>query len=196
MFYSAGRSLLEEDPEVAITLINTASKNLKAFGEKGINLYSTRIAEIYEELYRSPIGNQLAISERENLLRHFKENNQKQEEAKFLLTSAKIAFTENNVSDGIDQIYKSTTIFQELEDKNGLSEIATFCLKTTSRFQVGSPEYNSLSQHATAIQDGGITLSDEQTQEAFGDLYDGILDDMTTLFDPKVKRKRMKQKKK
>ena len=196
MFYSAGRSLLEEDPETAIALINTASNKLKAFGEKGKVRYSSKIAEIYEELYRSPVGNELAISERENLLNYFKENNQKQEEAKFLLTSAKIAFTEGNISDAINQIYKSTNMFQESGDKDGLSEIVTFCLKTASRFPVGSPEYNSLSQHAAVIQDEGVTLSDEQSQEAFGDLYDGILDDMTSLFDPKEKRKRMKEKKK
>ncbi len=195
MFYSAGRSLLEENPEIAIALINSASDKLKAFGVKGTDRYITKIAEIYEELYKSPVGNQLAISERENLIVHFKENNQPQEEAKFLLTSAKIAFTEGNFNDAIDQIYKSTKMFQELEDKEGLSEIVTFCLKTASRFPVGSPEYNSLSQHAATIQEGGIALSDEQSQEAFGDLYDGLLDDMESLFDPKEKRKRMKQKK-
>ncbi len=195
MFYSAGRSLLEEDPETAISLINTASEKLKAFGEKGKNIYSSKIAEIYEELYRSPVGNQLAISERENLVRYFKENNQQQEEANFLLTSAKIALTEGKINDAIDQIYKATSMFKELEDNEGLSEIVTFCLRTASKFPVGSPEYNSLSQHAAMIQDEGITLSDEQSQEAFGDLFDGMLDDMTSLFDPKEKRKRMKQKK-
>ncbi|MHA2108128.1 MAG: hypothetical protein ACW99R_10520 [Candidatus Hodarchaeales archaeon] len=196
LFYSAGRSLLEEDPETAIALINTASNNLKAFGEKGTSRYSTKIAEIYEELYRSPVGNQLAISERENLLKHFKDNNLKQEEAKFLLTSAKIAFTEGNTTDTIEQLFKSTDMFQELEDNDGLSEIVTFCLKTASKFPVGSSEYNALSQHAATIQNEGITLSDEQSQEAFGDLFDGILDDMTSLFDPKEKKKRMKEKKK
>ncbi|MHA2138796.1 MAG: hypothetical protein ACW98G_13025, partial [Candidatus Hodarchaeales archaeon] len=77
-----------------------------------------------------------------------------------------------------------------------LSEIVTFCLKTASKFPVGSSEYNALSQHAATIQNEGIILSDEQSQEAFGDLFDGILDDMTSLFDPKEKKKRMKEKKK
>ncbi|MHA2346845.1 MAG: hypothetical protein ACXACP_09020 [Candidatus Hodarchaeales archaeon] len=53
-----------------------------------------------------------------------------------------------------------------------------------------------MSRHATSIQDGGITISDEQTQEAFSDLFDGLLDDMTSLFDPKEKKKRQKQKRK
>ena len=196
MFFGVGRGLLNEKPETGIHFIQTASNSLRSYGSKGINHYSKKLSEIYEDLYKSDIGHEIAISERENLLAYFKSSDQKEDEAKFLVTSAKISFDEGNIVEGLSLISTATKIFQDFKNENGLSDIVSICLRTAAGYQIGSSEYNSLSSHATLIQEGGITISDEQTQEAFSDLYDGLLDDMTSLFDPKAKRMRQKQKKK
>jgi hypothetical protein len=195
MFFGVGAGLLQDNPDMALQLISTASDQLRAFGEEGMDYYCTKIADIYLNLYTSEAGHELAVSEREHLLKHFKERELKSSEAKFLLTTAEIALKEGNVNEGLSLIYDATDLFQELNDEENLSEVVGLCLKNASKYPIGSAEYNNLSQHATQIQDGGITISDEKTQEAFTDLFDGMLDDMTSLFDPKEKKKRQKRKK-
>ncbi len=195
LFLLVGKGLLETNPEVALKLITTASKNLPSFGESGFDYYVTKLSEIYEDLYSSVVGKDLAISEKEQILKHFKDTNKRSQEAGFLFTIAKITLNEGNISEGLSLISKATTIFQELKDEENLSEIVSVCLTKASNFQIGSSEYESLSRQAMIIQQGDITISEAKTKEAFGDIFDGMLDDMTSLFDPKEKRKRQKNKK-
>jgi hypothetical protein len=193
IFYGVGRGLIQDDPEIALKLISTASDSLRAYGEEGIDFYCTKFSDIYLDLYTSEIGHDLAVSERNNLLNHFKETKQTSQEGKFLLTSAKIAFREENMSEGMSLLSKATGLFKEINDEESLSEIVSVCLKTASKYPIGSEEYNMLSSHANQIQSDGITISDEKTQEAFADIFDGMLDDMESLFDPKERKKRMKK---
>ncbi|MHA1236913.1 MAG: hypothetical protein ACTSQ9_04555, partial [Candidatus Hodarchaeales archaeon] len=195
LFLLVGKGLLDTNPEVALKLITTASKNLTTFGESGFDYYVTKLSEIYEDLYSSSIGKKLVISEKDQILKHFKDTNNRSQEAGFLLTVAKITLNEGNISEGLSLISKATTIFQELKDEENLSEIVSICLTKASNFQIGSSEYESLSRQAMIIQQGDITISEAKTKEAFGDIFDGMLDDMTSLFDPKEKRKRQKNKK-
>ena len=101
-----------------------------------------------------------------------------------------------NVDETVDLLTQATAILRELDDKDGLSEIVSVCLKAAAKHKIGTKEYEALSRHAANIQESGVEISEEKTQEAFGDLFDGMLDDMTSLFDPKVKKERMKKKKK
>ncbi len=196
LFLLVGKGLLNTNPEVALKLITTASKNLTSFGESGFDYYVAKLSEIYEELYNSSIGKEIAISEKEQILKHFKDTNKRSQEAGFLFTIAKITLNEGNISEGLSLISEATSIFQELKDEENLSEIVSVCLTKASNFQIGSPEYESLSRQATNIQQGDITISEVKTKDAFGDIFDGMMDDMTSLFDPKEKKKRQKEKKK
>ncbi|MHA2346846.1 MAG: hypothetical protein ACXACP_09025, partial [Candidatus Hodarchaeales archaeon] len=70
MFFAVGKGLLSENPDVGINFIQTASKFLRTYGEAGVDHYRKKVSEIYEDLYKSEVGQELAISERENLLKH------------------------------------------------------------------------------------------------------------------------------
>ena len=193
MYFGVSRSLLSSDPTIVMTLLNKTATSLKPFKPNGYSFYCTKLGEIYEELYKTPQTQALAQQERTQILKHFQESNMASEEAKFLTTTAKLSFDAGNVREGLDLIAKATKTFQELKDTNSLSEVVSICLKTAARYQIGSSEYESLSQHAALIQDT-TTISEEKTQEAFTDLFDGLLDDMTSLMDPKERKKRQKKK--
>jgi hypothetical protein len=173
-----------------------ASENLISIGDSGLDYYKAKLAEIYEDLYSSPMGKEIAISEREKVLKHFKGTEKRNLEAGFLFTVAKITINEGNVSEGLSLISKATDIFQELKDGENLSEIVRFCLAKASNFTIGSAEYQSLSSQAMNIQQGDITIPEDKTKDAFSDIFDGMMDDMTSLFDPKEKKKRQKMAKK
>jgi tetratricopeptide (TPR) repeat protein len=196
LFLLVGKGLLKSNPEVALKLITTASKKLNSFGESGFDYYTTKLSEIYEDLYRSSIGKEIAISESARILKYFKDTNKRSEEARFLFTIAKIALNEGNISEGLSLISDATTIFQELKDEENLSEIVSICLAKASNFTIGSSEYEALIRQAMNIQQGDIKISEEKTKDAFGDIFDGMMDDMTSLFDPKVKKTRQKMMKK
>ncbi len=98
MFFAVGRGLLTENPDVAIKLIDTASNYLRDYGEYGFDLYCTKMAEIYEDLYNSPSTQQFAQNERTNILQHFKDSGNKKEEGSFLVTTAKLSFQAGNVN--------------------------------------------------------------------------------------------------
>ena len=196
LFLSVGKGLLQSNPEIALKLITTASENLISFGDSGFDYYSAKLAEIYEDLYSSPMGKEIAISEREKILKNFKDSEKRDLEAGFLFTVAKITINEGNVSEGLSLITEATDIFQELKDEENLSEIVRFCLAKASTFTIGSAEYQSLSSQAMTIQQGDITISEDKTKDAFSNIFDGMMDDMTSLFDPKEKKKRQKMVKK
>lgn len=197
MFFAVGGELLAENPEVGKNLIETASDYLRNYGPSGLDHYCTKIAEIYENLYNSPSTQELAQKERAKLLQHFKDSGKRKEEGNFLVTTAKLSFQAGNVNEGLDLISQATSILKELENEDGLSEIVSVCYKAASNYRVGTDEYQALSNHAKAVQDTAtVELSEEKTQEAFGDLFDGLLDDMTGLMDPKERERRGKEKKK
>ncbi len=196
MFFSVGSGLLADEPEIGVDLVKTASDQLRGYGPSGFDYYCIKMAEIYENLYSSPLTQQVAQNEREKILKHFKDSGKRKEEGDFLLTTARISFNAENNNDGLNQISHATTIFKEIEDKDGLSDVVSLCLKTASKFRIGTSEYEALSSHAASVQETTtVELSDEKTQEAFGDLFDGLLDDMTSLLDPKEREKRKKGKK-
>ncbi|MHA2248093.1 MAG: hypothetical protein ACXADY_24305 [Candidatus Hodarchaeales archaeon] len=197
MFFAVGCGLLAENPEVGVTLIKTASDYLIAFKPSGFDFYCLKMAEIFEDLYISPSTQELAQKERAKILQHFKDSGKRKEEGSFLVTTAKLSFQAGNVNEGLDLITQATSILRELEDEDGLSEIVSVCYKTASNYRIGTDEYQALSRHAKAVQDTAtVEISEEKTQEAFGDLFDGLLDDMTSLMDPKERGKREKEKKK
>jgi len=193
MYFGMSRNLLSSDPDIAITLLDKAATTLKSFKPNGYSFYCTKLGEIYEELYKTPQTQSLAQQEQIHLLKHFQESNMASEEAKFLTTTAKLSFDAGNIKEGLDSIGKATKTFQELKDADSLSEVVSICLKTAARYQIGSFEYESLSHQATLIQDT-TSISEEKTQEAFTDLFDGLLDDMTSLMDPNERKKRQKKK--
>ena len=196
MFFAVGGGLIAENPEIGVDLVKAASDHLRGYGPSGFDHYCTKMAEIYESLYYSPLTQQVAQNEREKILKHFKDSGKRKEEGNFLLTTAKISFNAEDISDGLKQISQATDIFKELEDEDGLSEVVSLCLKTASKFRIGTSEYENLSSHAARVQETAtVDISDEKTQEAFGDLFDGMLDDMTSLLDPKEREKRKKRKK-
>jgi len=194
MYFGVGRGMLSENPEIGLQLITTVSDKLRSHGPTGFDYYCVKMGEIYEDLYNFPQTTSLAQDERSRILQHFKESGRKKEEGIFLITSAKLGFQAGNVTEGLDIISNATEIFRELEDEEGLSEIVSVCLKTAANYSVSSSEYQLLSNHASQIQSSGVEISEEKTQEAFADLFDGLLDDMTELMDPK-KRKERQQKK-
>lgn len=196
MFFAVGSSLLSDNPEVGVELIKSAADYLRDYGPSGFDHYFTKMAEIYEPMYNSPLTQQVAQKEREKILQHFKDTGKRKEEGNFLVTTAKLSLQAGNVDEAVDLLSQATAILRELDDKDGLSEIVSVCLKTAAKYSMRSKEYEVLSRHAASIQESGVEISEEKTQEAFGDLFDGMLDDMTSLFDPKVKKERMKQKKK
>jgi hypothetical protein len=113
------------------------------------------------------------------------------------VTSAKLSFQVGNINEGLDLISQATGILKELEDEDGLGEIVSVCLKTAANYRVGTDEYITLSRHAASVQESAtVEISEEKTQEAFGDLFDGLLDDMTKLMDPTEREKRQKEKRK
>lgn len=196
MFFAVGSGLLTEDPETGVKLIKVASDHLRDFGPSGFDHYCIKMAEIYDVLYNTPLTQQVAQNEREKLLQHFKESGKRKEEGNFLVTTAKLSFQAGNVTEGLDLISQGTNILKELEDEDGLSDVVSVCLKAASGYRVGTDEYIALSRHATSIQETtSVEISDEKTQEAFGDLFDGLLDDMTSLMDPKERERRKKEKK-
>ncbi|MFW9904096.1 MAG: hypothetical protein ACFFFH_07185 [Candidatus Thorarchaeota archaeon] len=196
MFFAIGSGLLSDDPEVGINLIETASDYLREYGPKGYDHYLTKMAEIFEPLYNTPITQKVAQNERARILQHFKDSGKKVEEGRFLVTSAKLSFQAGNINEGLDLISQGTAILKELEDEDGLGEIVSVCLKTAANYSVGTDEYIALSRHAASVQETAtVEISEEKTQEAFGDLFDGLLDDMTKLMDPAEREKRQKEKK-
>jgi len=195
MFFAIGRGLLTENPKVGINLITTASEQLRQSGSFGYDQYCIKISEIYEDLYKNPETLNLAQDEREKVLQHFKKSGNKKEEGKFLLRTGKLAIETNQFREGLNLIQKATGLFQEIEDQDELAEVVSYCLKTATNFGIGSSQYKSLSNQATKIQEGGVEFSEEKTQDAFGDLFDGMLEDMTSLMDPKKRMKRRKGKK-
>ncbi|MHA2306459.1 MAG: hypothetical protein ACXACU_13830, partial [Candidatus Hodarchaeales archaeon] len=196
MFFAVGRSLLAEQPEIGIELITTASNFLRDYGSFGQDQYFTKISEIYEDLMQNPATQELALSEREHILTHFRESGNKKEEGNFLLTTGRLSFETGHFKEGFNLITHATDLFQEIENEDGLAEVVSFCLTTGTKFGVSSQEYQILSQHAAKIQDSGVEISEDKTQDAFGDLFDGMLEDMTSLMDPKERMKRQKRKKK
>jgi hypothetical protein len=196
MFFAVGRSLLEEQSEIGIELITTASNFLRDYGHFGQDQYFTKISEIYEDLMQDPATQELALSEQEHILTHFRESGNKKEEGRFLLTTGRLSFETGHFKEGFNLITHATDLFQEIEDEDGLAEVVSYCLKTGTKFGVSSQEYQILSQHAAKIQDSGVKISEDKTQDAFGDLFDGMLEDMTSLMDPKERMKRQKGKKK
>jgi hypothetical protein len=155
------------------------------------------MAEIFEPLYNSPITQKVAQNERTKILQHFKDSGKRIEEGKFLVTTAKLSFQTGNINEGLDLISQATAILKELEDEDGLSEIVSVCLKTAANYRVGTDEYIALSRHAASVQESStVEISDEKTQDAFGDLFDGLLDDMTSLMDPEERERRKKEKRK
>ncbi|MFX1517719.1 MAG: hypothetical protein ACFFC6_15555, partial [Promethearchaeota archaeon] len=197
MFFAIGSGLLSADPEMGVTLIKTASDYLREFGPTGQDHYLEKMAEIFEPLYNTPITQKVAQNERTKILQHFKDSGKKVEEGRFLVTTAKLSFQAGNINEGLDLISQATGILRELEDQDGLSEIVSVCLKTAANYRVGTDEYIALSRHAASVQETStVEISEEKTQEAFGDLFDGLLDDMTKLMDPAEREKRAKKKKK
>ncbi len=195
MFFAIGSGLLSEDPEVGVKLIKTASDYLRDYGPSGHDQYLTKMAEIFEPLYNSPITQKVAQNERTKILQHFKDSGKRIEEGKFLVTTAKLSFQTGNINEGLDLISQATAILKELEDEDGLSEIVSVCLKTAANYRVGTDEYIALSSHAASVQETStVEISDEKTQDAFGDLFDGLLDDMTSLMDPLERERRKKEK--
>ncbi|MFX1284257.1 MAG: hypothetical protein ACFFB5_11410 [Promethearchaeota archaeon] len=196
MFFAVGSGLLVEDPETGVELIKTASDYLRDYGPSGYDHYCIKMAEIYEELYNTPLTQQVAQNEREKILQHFKDSGKKKEEGRFLVKSANLSFQAGNINEGLNLISQATGILKELEDEDGLSEIVSTCLKTAANYRVGTDEYIALSRHAASVQETAtVKISKEKTQEAFTDLFDGLLDDMTSLMDPKEREKREKEKK-
>ncbi len=196
IFFAIGTGLLREDPEIGVKLIETASNLLRDYGSFGFNQYCIKMTEIYEELYKSPVTQELAQLERERILKHFKDTGNKKEEGNLLLTSGKLAIETQNFKEGFNLITQATDLYQEIEDEDGLSEAVSYCLKMASAFGIGTNEYEILFRHAARIQEGGVEISEEKTQDAFIDLFDGMLEDMTSLMDPKERMKRKKAKKK
>ncbi|MHA1974336.1 MAG: hypothetical protein ACTSW1_15155 [Candidatus Hodarchaeales archaeon] len=194
MYFAIGKNLLQTDTKTAMIFITQGSEALRSFGEVGFARYCEKLGDMYEELYNTPKTQSLAINERENIIKHYKNTGMKKEEAKFLTTSAKLSFQAGNISEGLKLISKATDIFQELNDEDGLSDIVTVCLKTAAKYQIGTTEYTSLSKHASSIQES-THISEEKTSDAFGDIFDSMLDDMTSLMDPKKRKKRFKKKK-
>ncbi|UCE12238.1 MAG: hypothetical protein JSV04_08525, partial [Candidatus Heimdallarchaeota archaeon] len=186
MYFAVGSSLLADNPEVGVDLIKSASDYLREYGPSGFDHYFSKMAEIYETMYNSPLTQQVAQKERDKILQHFRETGKQKEEGNFLVTTAKLSLQAGNVDEAVDLLSQATAILRELEDEDGLSEIVSVCLKGAARHKIGTKEYEALSRHAASIQETGIEISEEKTQEAFGDLFDGMLDDMTSLFDPKV----------
>ncbi|MFX1538846.1 MAG: hypothetical protein ACFFDI_32055, partial [Promethearchaeota archaeon] len=196
MFFAIGSGLLSDDPEVGVNLIKTASDFLREYGPQGYGHYLTKMAEIFEPLYNTPITQKVAQNERAKILQHFKDSGKKVEEGRFLVTTAKLSFQAGNINEGLDLISQATGILKELEDEDGLGEIVSVCLKTAANYRVGTDEYIALSRHAASVQETAtVEISEEKTQEAFGDLFDGLLDDMTKLMDPTEREKRQKKKK-
>lgn len=195
MFFAVGRSLLAEQPEIGIELITTASNSLRDYGPFGQDLYFTKISEMYEDLLQNPATQELAQSEREHILTHFRESGNKKEEGNFLLTTGRLSFETGQFKEGFNLITQATDLFQAIEDEDGLAEVVSFCLKTGSKFGLSSQEYQILSQHAAKIQGSGVEISEDKTQDAFGDLFDGMLEDMTSLMDPSKRKKKQKKKK-
>jgi len=197
MFFAVGSGLLTEDPEIGVKLIKTASDYLEDYGPSGYDHYCIKMAEIYEELYNTPLTQQIAQNERDKILQHFKDSGRKKEEGRFLIKTAKLSFQAGKINEGLNLISQATTILKELEDEDGLSEIVSTCLKTAANYRVGTDEYIALSRHAASVQETAtVEISEEKTQEAFTDLFDGLLDDMTSLMDPKERERRKKEKKK
>ncbi|MFX0183592.1 MAG: hypothetical protein ACFE95_10970 [Candidatus Hodarchaeota archaeon] len=194
MYFGVGRGMLSENPEIGLQLITTVSDKLRNYGPTGFDYYCVKMGEIYEDLYNFPQTTSLAQDERSRILQHFRESGRRKEEGNFLITTAKLGFQAGNVNEGLDLISNATEIFRELEDEEGLSDIVSICLKTAANYSVSSSEYQLLSNHASQIQSSGVVISEEKTQEAYTDLFDGLLDDMTELMDPK-KRKERQQKK-
>ena len=112
------------------------------------------------------------------------------------MTFSKIAFSSDNFNEGFNLVQKATDIFMEIQDADGLSEIVSLCLKLANQYSLESSEYNILNKHITKTQEGNIKISEEVTQEAFGDLFDGMLDEMTALMDPSKRKAKEKQKQK
>lgn len=194
MFFAIGSGLLSEDPEVGVELIKTASDYLRDYGPSGYDHYVTKMAESFEPLYNSPITQKVAQNERTKILQHLKDSGRRIEEGKFLVTTAKLSFQAGNVNEGLDLISQATAILKELEDEDGLSEIINVCYKAASNYRIGTDEYIALSRHASSIQETStVEISDEKTQEALGDLFDGMLDDMTSLMDPTERERRKKE---
>ena len=195
MFFAIGSGLLSTDPEIGVNLIKTASDYLREYGR--YDYYLTKMAEIFELLYNTPITQKVAQNERGKILQHFKDSGKKVEEGRFLVTTAKLSFQAGNINEGLDLISRGTGILKELEDEDGLGEIVSVCLKTAANYRVGTDEYIALSRHAASVQETAtVDISDEKTQEAFGDLFDGLLDDMTKLMDPAEREKREREKRK
>lgn len=193
LYFAVGKGSLSEDPELGIHLIESASEALRNFGKPGFDYYFTKLAEIYEDLYTCPQTKHLAQTEREKILQHFRKTGKKQEEGKFLLTTAKLGIDAGNIPEGLDLIMKASDIFEEIEDNEGFGEIISICLKASSKHPIGSTEYTSLSNLASSIQKRrGVEMTEDQASEAYGDLFDGLLDDMTDFMDPK-KRKKQKR---
>ena len=176
------------------------------------NETNVKLREMDQILLDSKLVSTEASSDAKDIKTRFKEIRDKQEdliqknevlrdekrdlEAGFLFTVAKITINEGNVSEGLSLITEATDIFQELKDEENLSEIVRFCLAKASTFTIGSAEYKSLSSQARTIQQGDITISEDKTKDAFSNIFDGMMDDMTSLFDPKEKKKRQKMVKK
>ncbi|MFX0015687.1 MAG: hypothetical protein ACFFB2_12195 [Promethearchaeota archaeon] len=197
MFFAVGSGLLTEDTDTGINLIKAASDHLQDYEPSGYDYYCIKMAEIYEALYNSPLTQKIAQNERSKILQHFKESGRRKEEGRFLVTSAKLSFQAGNVNEGLDLISQATTILKDLDDEDGLSDIVSVCLKTAAKYHIGTEEYIALSNHAAVIQETStVEISEEKTQEAFVDLFDGLLDDMTKLMDPEEREKRRKEKKK
>lgn len=194
MYFGVGRGLLSEDPELAMKLISTASDSLRNFGESGFNYYNLKMAEIFEDLFT--FNPELAFSEQEKILNHFRDSGRKRDEGNFLITIAKLRLQAGDVNGGLDQIAHATEIFRDLDEKEGLGEIIALCLKAAANYSVGSTEYQTLSNQASLIQDGGVKISEEKAQEAYGDIFDGLLDDMTSFLDDPERRKKREKKKK
>jgi len=194
MYFGVGRSLLSEDPEVAMKLITTASEFLRNFGETGFNYYNVKMAEIFEDLFS--FNPELANIEQEKILKHFRDSERKKEEGNFLITIAKLSLQAGNVNGGLESITQATEVFRDLEDKEGLGEIITTCLKAAANYPVGSTEYQLLSNQAGLIEEGGVKISEEKAQDAYGDIFDGLLDDMTSFLDDPIRRKEREKKKK
>ncbi|MFX0171918.1 MAG: hypothetical protein ACFE9L_08360, partial [Candidatus Hodarchaeota archaeon] len=194
MYFGVGRGILSDDPKIGLKLITTISDKLRSYGSSGFDYYCVKMGEIYEDLYNNPQTTSLAQNERNKILEHFKQTSRRKEEGNFLITSAKLSFQAGNVNEGLDLISNATEIFRELEDEDGLSDIVCVCLKTAANYSVGSKEYQLLSSQATKIERSGVEISEEKTQEAFADLFDGLLDDMTELMDPKKRKERQQRK--
>ncbi|MFX1507001.1 MAG: hypothetical protein ACFFDC_12930, partial [Promethearchaeota archaeon] len=137
MFFAVGSGLLSVDPETGVDLIKTASDYLREYGPQGYDHYLTKMAEIFEPLYNTPITQKVAQNERAKILQYFKDSGKKVEEGRFLVTSAKLSFQAGNINEGLDLISQATGILKELEDEDGLGEIVSVCLKTAANYRVG-----------------------------------------------------------